>query len=88
MEYVGDMRQVRYNVASRNREVVGICLTGDFSATWPSTLQLAAASELVEYLLGILPGRQVVGHRDIALAAYATSCPGDTWTDWRGILED
>lgn len=89
LEYAGDILEVRYNVARRNLEVVGICLTGDFTHQPPGRAQLEAAQGLLanlQYALGwFVP---VVGHREIALPQFATSCPGDTflegprWKDW------
>ncbi|MFH1485664.1 MAG: peptidoglycan recognition family protein, partial [Chloroflexota bacterium] len=85
-EYVGDMATVRYNVAGRNREVVGICLPGDFTSHPPTEAALASARDLAANLRSSL-GRPLpaVGHRDIAVGA--TACPGDTWGQWRGRLE-
>jgi len=78
----GDLTEVRYNVAGRNRECVGVCLPGDWTAQQPPLAQIAGAVKVVGYLKARLPWARVVGHRDIALPEYATSCPGDTWPDW------
>lgn len=83
IDYVGNIQTVRYNVAGRNREVVGICLLGDFTSQWPRPEQLYSAAHLVRYLQFLLPGRETVGHREIALPASPTSCPGKTWPEWR-----
>jgi N-acetylmuramoyl-L-alanine amidase len=82
VDYVGDLKTIRYNVASRNREVVGICLEGNFMTQRPKDAQLESARKLVEYLRTIFPAAAVVGHRDIAVPGWETSCPGDTYKDW------
>lgn len=87
VEYVGDVHEIRYNVARRNHEMVGICLTGDFSKKLPSWKQLEAARSLLanlQFALGWLV--PIVGHRGIALPGYETSCPGDTWPLWKPLV--
>lgn len=84
--YCGDLETVRYNVAGRNREVVGICLTGDFTTAPPAALQLAAAGRLLRALRDEIGWAELTGHRDIAVPGYATACPGNTWEDWRTAL--
>ena len=89
IDYVGDILTIRYNVASLNHHVIGICLTGDFTRQPPSTAQLNAARLLIanlQYALGWhVP---IAGHGEIALAGNGTACPGDTflrgprWKDW------
>lgn len=80
IEYVGDILEVRYNVARRNHEVVGVCLPGDFTGQPPGQAQVEAARTLLanlQYALGwFVP---ILGHREIAPAGFATSCPGDTF---------
>jgi N-acetylmuramoyl-L-alanine amidase len=85
MEYVGDLLTVRYNVASRNREVVGICLPGNWMHNWPYQAQLLATQSLTAYIKGEIPGAIVVGHRDIAYDGSV--CPGDTWGQWRAVVQ-
>jgi len=76
-----------YNVASRNREVLGICLPGDYTHKIPRQRQLEAAIDLVRWLLmEKLPGREIVGHRDIALPGFETGCPGNQWPLWRTLF--
>lgn len=87
VEYVGDIATVRYNVAGRNHEVIGICLPGDFTSHRPTEVALSSTGELIANLRIVL-GRPlpVVGHRDIAFSP--TACPGDTWPQWGGKLEE
>jgi len=87
IEYVGDVLTVRYNVASRNKECIGVCLPGDFTSIPPTDQQLAAARALVRFLQGVVPAASVVGHGDIALPGWETSCPGATWPGWRQRVE-
>lgn len=84
--YVGDMETVRYSVAHRNREVVSLCLPGDWSQREPPDAQIASARRLVGYLRTLLPPVQIVGHGEIADLRSPTSCPGATWPVWRARL--
>ena len=87
IEQANDLAYMSYNVASRNREVAGICLPGDYTHKIPRQLQLEAAIKLVKWLLkASLPGRKVVGHRDIALPGHETECPGNQWPIWRKLF--
>lgn len=90
--YVGDILSIRYNVARRNHEVLGVCLPGDFTHRPPGPAQLRSARVLLanlQFALGwAVP---IAGHREIALPGFATSCPGDTflsgprWKDWIAV---
>lgn len=86
IEYVGDILTARANVAKRNREVIGICLPGNWNDDVPSDAQLGGALELVTWLRALLPWAEVRGHSEVALPAYPTTCPGLTWPAWRSIL--
>lgn len=81
---VGDMRTVRANVKYRNREVVGICLPGDWTAQTPPLAQLQATKKLVRWLRAGY-GWELVGHKDIADPRSPTACPG-AFSLWRGWL--
>jgi N-acetylmuramoyl-L-alanine amidase len=86
IEYVGDVLTARANVAKRNREVIGICLPGNWNDDVPGDAQLGGALELVTWLRALLPWAEVRGHSDVALAAYPTTCPGLMWPAWRAVL--
>ena len=82
-DYCGDISLLRYNVAARNGEAVGICIPGDWTSKMPPDLALSATRRLVAWLRDQLPGSvEVVGHREIATAS-PTACPGATWPSWR-----
>jgi hypothetical protein len=83
----GDLTGARAHVASRNHELIGIALVGDFTNFPPGPRQFAGAIYAVAYVLDAYPGRPVRGHRDWALPEYPTSCPGDTWRDWVPMLD-
>lgn len=87
IDYVGDILTIRYNVARRNHELIGVCLPGNFTYYPPLPAQLEAARHLLanlQFALGwFVP---IVGHRDVALPGFATACPGDTWPDWEPQL--
>lgn len=82
----GGLAEVRYNVASRNCECVGVCLPGDWTAEAPPPLQLQAAARVIAFLKTRLAWAEVKGHREVALPQHATSCPGDTWEQWRRMV--
>ena len=86
-EYVADIEEVRYNVWSRNREVVGICVVGDWRWEVPPAEALAAARDLITALVYEL-GRElpVLGHKEVALPQSPTACPGDTWPQWKPLV--
>ena len=58
-----------------NQTAIGICLIGNFEKTHPSEKQLAAFTQLMDWLQGVL-GKKVhfVGHRE--LKGEQTVCPG------------
>ena len=85
IEYVGDIMTIRYNVASRNHEVVGVCLPGNWMDRCPSLRQLEGARSVVRWLRVQMPWARVVGHREIALDGSV--CPGDTWPQWKPQLD-
>jgi hypothetical protein len=62
------------------------CLPGNWNDDVPGDAQLGGALELVTWLRGLLPWATVVGHRDVALSAYPTTCPGATFPAWRSVL--
>ena len=87
VEWCHDLDVMSYHVAGRNRECLGICLPGDWSVDHPPARVLIATLDLLHWLRPQLPaGVRIVGHRDIALPGYGTSCPGDSWSDWRICL--
>src|SRR3989442_4543210 len=83
----GSLTGARAHVASRNNELVGQVLIGNFMDTPPPASQLFAAADGVAYMRRTYPGRPIQPHRNWALPAYPTSCPGDTWAAWLPALE-
>ena len=59
-----------------NQTAIGICLIGNFEKTHPSKKQLAAFTQLMDWLQGVALGRKVnfAGHRE--LKGEQTVCPG------------
>ena len=77
IEQALDLETQGNNVARRNPECLGICCPGDYTMRPGRLAQVNAKDALVAWLLaGPLPGRSVVGHRQIALPGYGTACPG------------
>lgn len=87
IEYVGPMKTQRWNVATRNLEVVGICLVGDFTSKAPTAAQLRSARALCLWLHDFLPNSpEVKGHYELAVPGWETSCPGKTFNLWKPVL--
>jgi hypothetical protein len=61
-----------------NDHGIGIVLVGNFDESRPSAAQMAAAAQLVKFLmkLGRIPEDRVIRHRDVD----ATDCPGDRFS--------
>lgn len=64
---------------------LGICLLGDFTLEHPTAAQIAATRWLLAEKRKQYGPIRLVGHKEAAGAV--TSCPGDTWAEWRGELE-
>lgn len=83
IDWVNDLDRACYNVAGRNDEVMGVLYCGNFMAEQPPEYMLQRGYSLnaeIQFTFGwFIP---VVGHRNIALPGYSTSCPGDTWPNW------
>ena len=81
--YTTDVSMFGTTVAERNHQLLGIALMGNFMLSQPGDLQLCAAARCIVATWG-LTHRLVTywGHRELALPAYPTSCPGDTWPQW------
>lgn len=82
VEYVGDISTLRYNVAGRNHEVVGVCIPGDWTYEEPPQPALDALDWLITNLKTDLPDLIITTHRRIALPGHGTSCPGDALDEY------
>jgi len=84
---LNDLDTVSYHVAGRNRECLGVCLEGNFTATPPPQVQLTATRQLMaelQFTLGAFV--PVCGHQDVAKSGFRTACPGETWHAWKGAV--
>ena|SRR5690554_1361056 len=57
-----------------NHRGIGICLSGDFTKTYPNDNQLSSLRKLVQSLILRHDIKEVLGHRDVKGAS--TLCPG------------
>jgi hypothetical protein len=73
-------------VANRNHETFHICLATNFANNLPEQRWIDAAKEALAYAQARYPQAQVVGHKDIALPGYGTTCPGGKWNEWKDQL--
>jgi hypothetical protein len=79
-ELCNPLDQACYAVYGRNQACLSICLKGDFTYNPPPAAQIAATKRLcaeLQFTLGWFA--PVRGHREVALAASPTACPGDTF---------
>jgi len=85
--YTNDIGYYGAHVASRNHELLGIALMGNFMTSHPGDVQLCAAARALVAIWSLthtLYGFR--GHREWALPSSPTSCPGDTWWTWQNRL--
>lgn len=82
IEYVGNIGTLRYQVASRNHEVVGVCVLGDWSKKLPPQPALDALDWLITNIKTDWPDWIVTTHRRIALPGHGTTCPGAALDGW------
>ncbi len=80
--YCGGLGGARAHVASRNYELIGIVLIGDFTRQLPPPAQLQAARQAIAFVRDVYPAPSIAGHRVWALASHPPACPGDTWESW------
>jgi hypothetical protein len=73
-------------VANRNHETFHICLATNLTG-YPEARWIDAAREAYQYARKLYPNARLVGHKDIALSAFPTSCPGKEWPKWKADLE-
>jgi hypothetical protein len=84
IEQTNRLETISYHARDANGYSVGIALKGDFTSLYPTDEQIAAAAWLVDWLQAQLNIEAVYGHREAV--DNATSCPGDTWPEWRGRI--
>ena len=73
----GSLHGARAHVASRNHELIGIVLVGDFSTIFPTATQDAGLKEAIRFVWGEHGDLEIRGHREWALPASPTACPGN-----------
>jgi len=87
--YTNDVAHWGAHVASRNFELLGIALMGDFTSSLPAATQLCAAARAIIaiwLLTNALPPMRA--HYEWALPAYPSTCPGPLWPMWKLLLLD
>lgn len=79
----------RAHVAMRNHTLIGVsCLTNfdSHANRLPEQKWFDALVTTLRDLLTIYPKARILGHKEAALAAYPTSCPGARWAEWKPRL--
>lgn len=86
VHYVGDVGTARAHVADRNHELIGICVTGDYTTTDPAPEDVAALRDVVG-AIDAWVGRElrVDGHMGWATPGHGTACPGRLLVPARSI---
>jgi len=75
--YVGSLETKRAHVWGRNHELIGLCLSGDYSVRRPPDTLVERIIRFVVELQDWLGKSLVVdGHRGWALPGHGTACPG------------
>lgn len=77
---------LRYHIASRNHECLGVSCLTDFGNTIPLDKWIDALADVLRELAAKYPGAQIVGHKEITVPGYGTRCPGDRWLEWKPEL--
>lgn len=71
---LNNMTTLTYHAGpGENKRSLGVVVLGDFREAQPTPAALSSLRTLLRTLLAALPGRRVVGHRDVR----QTACPGD-----------
>lgn len=83
---VNPLNCVGANVGNRNHEVLGICAATNFGSLLPSAAWFQAIADCLKILRPLYTGAEIVGHKEIATAAFPTACPGSKWYAWKGAL--
>jgi hypothetical protein len=66
-----------------NTRSIAICFAGNFMQQPPNSAMLAAARTIIQDNYNG-SGTRIVGHREVR----DTTCPGDTFSDWKGLLQE
>ncbi len=83
---VSNPATVRAHIAGRNHECFGICMAANFSKSVPPQHWLDALALRLVAAKRRWPAAQIVGHKDVALPAHGTTCPGEKWAAWKPAL--
>lgn len=82
VQIVNPLDSVGAHVGLRNYETVGLCAATSFSSP-PTEKWLNAIAFATQELKLRYPNAGVVGHKEIALSQYPTSCPGPFFQTWK-----
>jgi hypothetical protein len=74
------------HVGNRNHEALGICAATNFGTSFPPAKWFQALADCLKLLRPLYPSAEIVGHKEIATAAFPTTCPGSKWYAWKGAL--
>jgi hypothetical protein len=81
--YIGDLYTSRACVERQNPHIICISLAGNYMNEPPSDTFIERIREITENTRLIMEWNvPIVGHREIG----QTSCPGDTWDQWKDRL--
>lgn len=77
--------QIGAGVMGRNDNTFHICAATNFT-TIPEDMWIEALAQRVAVAQQRYPKAQIVGHKEITLPGYGTTCPGPMWQAWKPRL--
>jgi hypothetical protein len=81
-----DPALLRYGVAYQNGRSFHISALTNFSNTIPEQKWIDAFASRVAVARQRWPNARIVGHKEIAVSGWETSCPGHRWHEWKPQL--
>lgn len=81
-----DLDTLRYHVAHHNHDSIGVSCLTNFGSSIPEYKWIEKLAEVLRYLRVRYPHAEIVGHKEIAVKGYETSCPGTRWLEWKPRL--
>jgi hypothetical protein len=81
-----DPNLLRYGVASQNHRTFHISALTNFADRIPEQKWLDALAARVAAARARWPRAEVVGHKEIAVPGWETTCPGGLWHQWKPMV--
>jgi hypothetical protein len=82
---LSDLELQRAHIAYQNHQAIGVACLTNFTGI-PEQKWIDALALVIRDLLTRYPNAQIVGHREIAVEGWETTCPGPRWFEWKPRL--